>query len=258
MTYSSETKLNVLYSSKADDKPKQVRSFTIKITPLIILPLFFMALYFEKTREITLWLLKENRPVEIATFIFLLLGAIFGIKLTYNMIKEGSPPIFYIFLSCFSFLLFFTAMEEIAWGQHMFHFETPLFWKDVNFQNETTLHNIKALQHRSEIPRFIFGLGGLFGIWLNRFPYFKTIASDKILFTWFGIIAVHAGIDVYNDFFPIQPNFDYNISRTAELIEMMIGFSGFLYIILKMKRPIAYILLSFLLFFLGCLAKAIL
>ena len=219
---------------------KNFIKFTIKIAPLILLPVFFLSLYYSGTRDITLWLLKENYPVEKATFIFLFLGGILGVVLSINMKKNGEKNIICIFYMCFSLLLLFTAMEEVAWGQLIFHYETPSFFKTINFQQEATLHNIKGLQHHSEILRFIFGFGGLLGLWLSRFPNWRILAPNKILLTWFIVISLHAGIDVYNDYFPIEEIFNFNLSRTAELIEMMIGFSGLLYIVLNSQWIFRY------------------
>ncbi len=211
--------------------------FIIKIAPLILLPAAFLSLYYWRTARITYWMLQEGYPIEVATFIFLLGGGILGLILALKM-RQTANTIDFLFYIFFSVLMTLTAMEEVAWGQLIFNFETPAFWNNINFQHETTLHNIKGLQHHSEIFRFIFGLGGLFGIWLSRFPNFRKIVPHRVLLTWFLVIFFHAGIDVYNDYFPIARDFDFKLSRTAELVEMMIGASGFLYIVLNWKKAL--------------------
>ncbi len=40
----------------------------------------------------------------------------------------------------------FIAMEEISWGQRIFSWETPTLWKEINFQGETTVHNLVTLE----------------------------------------------------------------------------------------------------------------
>lgn len=46
--------------------------------------------------------------------------------------------------------------EEISWGQHYFHWETPELWSGVNYQNETNLHNLNKLVNH--LPRFLFSV----------------------------------------------------------------------------------------------------
>ncbi len=35
----------------------------------------------------------------------------------------------------------YIAGEEMSWGQHFFHWNTPEYWAEVNRQQETNLHN---------------------------------------------------------------------------------------------------------------------
>ena len=126
-------------------------------------------------------------------------------------------------------------MEEIAWGQQYFGFDTPTAWRSINVQGETTLHNIAHIHGRTEIFRLIFGLGGLVGVWLSFHPHFQKIGAPAILLPWFVVITLHAAVDVYNDIFPIEELFDYCIIMTSELVELLITISGFLYIILNSK-----------------------
>jgi tetratricopeptide (TPR) repeat protein len=41
----------------------------------------------------------------------------------------------------------FVAGEEISWGQRLFQFPSPLLFRQINYQNEFTLHNIEAVRH---------------------------------------------------------------------------------------------------------------
>ena len=138
----------------------------------------------------------------------------------------------------FSIFLFFIAMEEIAWGQWFFHFETPEEWAKINKQGETTLHNLEGIQGNSEILRIIFGVGGLIGIILNRFPEFKNISVPKILILWFLIIIFHGVIDFYADIVKINGSIDFALQESSELIELLIAGSAFLYLWLNKKRMI--------------------
>ncbi|WOD43422.1 hypothetical protein [Hwangdonia lutea] len=122
-------------------------------------------------------------------------------------------------------------MEEIAWGQWFFSFDTPKDWANINVQKETTLHNIDGIHGYNENLRLLFGLAGLMGIFLGRFKLFKSIGVPKVLFFWFFIVFLHSLVDVLT-------KMDDNkqvMQRISELIEMFIGVSAFLYLYLNYR-----------------------
>jgi hypothetical protein len=53
------------------------------------------------------------------------------------------------------------AGEEMSWGQHFFHWNTPEYWVEVNRQEETNLHNTYAVFEKW--PRAILEVGILIG-----------------------------------------------------------------------------------------------
>lgn len=193
---------------------------------------FFLAAFFlalPVTRRSTLWLLEENHPVEMLTFIFLLAGGLRGAILAWRTYRQGEAKLCIWFYLVFAAALLLTAMEEIAWGQKFLDFETPSAWKELNAQGETTLHNVHLLQGRSELFRLTFGLGGLIGIWAARYPSLRKIAAPAILQSWFLVITAHSVVDLFNDIVPVQKDFDVGIYWLSELTEMLIGIAGFLY-----------------------------
>ena len=161
-------------------------------------------------------MLKENHPIEVLTAAIFAISGVIGLKLARNARRCGEESFVYCFYTIFSIGLLFIAMEEIAWGQWLFGFETPKAWEAINQQGETTIHNIYGLSGHSEIWRLIIGVGGISGIWLSVYPPFQKIGVPAILFPWFIIISAHAFIDVYNDFIPIQKQFDDYVMRTDE------------------------------------------
>ncbi len=203
--------------------------------PFIILGSFALFSALPSTRTESLWMVKEDGPVELLTFLFLVAGAITGLCLvwqTRNHKEKTFVPAFYLL---FSTGLLFTAMEEIAWGQRFLGFETPSVFRQINAQNELTIHNIYALQGHSEFFRLAFGVGGLLGMWLSFHPVLRKVGVPLILCSWFLIIAVHASVDTYNDYFPIGTRFDFLMQRSSELIELLIGISAFLYLWLNLR-----------------------
>ena len=105
----------------------------------------------------------------------------------------------------------------------------------MDSKGELTLHNIQGLQGRSEFFRLLFGLGGLTGYVISRFGCLRKIAPPVLLLPWFLVIIAHAGLDLYNDYFPLQTGFDHTISRSSELVEMLIGMTGLLYVWLNAR-----------------------
>ncbi len=55
----------------------------------------------------------------------------------------------------------YIAGEEMSWGQHFFHWNTPDYWAEVNRQQETNLHNTYAVFEK--YPRAILEIGVLIG-----------------------------------------------------------------------------------------------
>jgi hypothetical protein len=55
----------------------------------------------------------------------------------------------------------YIAGEEMSWGQHFLHWNTPEYWAEVNRQQETNLHNTYAVFDK--YPRAVLELGVLIG-----------------------------------------------------------------------------------------------
>ncbi|NNJ97727.1 MAG: hypothetical protein HKP12_11270 [Gammaproteobacteria bacterium] len=207
----------------------------ILIAPIVIIILQAILLIHPGTRDFGLWLLEENHPVELLTFVMLLAGGGIGLLLALKTRRQRENGLVYGFYMLFSIGLVLIAMEEVAWGQWFLGFETPEAVAQLNRQGETTIHNLAGLHGHSEFLRLTFGLGGLIGIWLSFSPSFRKISAPVILVLWFLIITIHASVDVYNDFVAIHKKFDYGMQRTAELIELLIAISAYLYLHLNWR-----------------------
>ncbi len=207
---------------------------TIFVTPIISTIILGSLFVLPSTENFGFWLLEENAPIEILTFILFMYAGIFGVYNLRNLNKplEKYVKFFYIIFSLFLILI---AMEEISWGQWFFHFETPTEWAKMNGQGETTLHNLNGLQGNSEILRMVFGLAGIFGIILGCFKQFKIISAPTILVSWFIIIFCHAAIDFIQDKISISEQYDFAIVKTSEFIELLIAGSSFLYLWLNFR-----------------------
>ena len=93
---------------------------------------------------------KENGIIEILQVLFLFLSIIFIIrflKITYIIFT----PKFKFFVFLYLLGVFYYFFEEISWGQHIFGWQSPEFFLEINTQNETNIHN--TLSIFNELPR---------------------------------------------------------------------------------------------------------
>ena len=214
---------------------RHLSQFAIANLPLVILFLAAFLLTLPVTREHMIWMLAENRPVELLTFVFLIAGGIRGVILTWQLQRANESKIIVAFYLLFSLALLVIGAEEVAWGQWFVGFETPVALSEINTQNELTLHNLEIFNDHLEIFPLLYGVWGLVSIGLNKSFRFYKIASPPILLSWYLAIAIVSAIDLFQDFFVLQEQFDYLINHLDEAIEMLVGIAGFLYIWLNAK-----------------------
>jgi len=212
----------------------------IYFLPFVILGSLFLLGVLHDTPDIKsswfYWLLKENHPVELLTFVFLMLASYRAILLARQ--QGGRKKEALLFYSSFAFLALFVAMEEIAWGQQFFGFQTPSLFNAINAQKEVTVHNIHILQGHSEVFRLGFGIAGLIGVSLASVPWFNEIHPPRILITWFVVITGHATLDLYEDYFPLLGSSERDLifSELSEAVEMLIAIVAYLYILLNERK----------------------
>lgn len=202
----------------------------ILLTPLVLSFIFALFLTIPATRQFTKFLLTENQPVELLTFASLLFASILGIQLAVQAHRNNARRQVEVFYTLFAGLLFVIAMEEIAWGQWFFGFETPDALKELNQQGELTLHNLDGMHGRTEYLRLTFGLCGLLGLALTPVPFFKHLTPSKLLSSWFILITVTTIPDIWNDYTSSYTNFDALFDFLSELNEMLIGFACVIFI----------------------------
>jgi hypothetical protein len=207
----------------------------IVLAPFMIVFLYSLLLALPATRPRALLMLEENSHVELLTFAFLLLGGMRGLALAWEARRRSEGRLVFGFYTLVSLGLLFTAMEEVAWGQAFLGFGTPTVLEEINVQREVTIHNIRGLHGHTEFLRLAFALGGLVGIRLGAHASFRKIGAPGMLWSWFLLIAVLAGLDLYNDRFSIQGHLDRLINRLSEVVEMMVGMSGCLFIWLNSR-----------------------
>jgi hypothetical protein len=106
------------------------------------------------------YVLPEGGLLEISHFLIPLFGLFIASSLLLLPFVRTRPFVFTVSLfgalSCL-----YIAGEEISWGQHFFHWNTPEYWAAVNRQEETNLHNTWAIFEKT--PRSILEAGIFFG-----------------------------------------------------------------------------------------------
>ncbi len=82
---------------------------------------------------------QENGFFESLSVLFLLAITAYGV---YTLRAHTLRRYFRWLVGLFSGLTFLAAMEEISWGQQLFHFHSSAFFMKANLQHETNLHNL--------------------------------------------------------------------------------------------------------------------
>ena len=222
------------HSPKQNTRKKLFSYFAIARLPLPILFLAALLLVLPVTREFAIWMLEENKPIELLTFVFLIVGGIRGVILAWQLKQAREPKLVIIFYLLFSLGLLAIGAEEVAWGQWFVGFETPSALSEINTQNELTLHNLEIFNDHLEVFPLLFGIAGIISVRLNK-SYLYKIASPQVLLSWYLVITFMSAIDLIQDFFIIQEQFDYLMNYLDEAVEMLVGIAGFLYIWLNAK-----------------------
>jgi hypothetical protein len=215
--------------------PAPVR-WTILLTPFVLVAFFSMMLAVPATRDAGIWLLLENRPIEIGTFIFLMAAGLASLYLVWVARRRAQTVLTQLFYLAFGVGLILVAMEEIAWGQYWLGFGTPDVLADLNVKGEATLHNISGVDGRTEILRVLFGVGGLIGVWLRHLGRLPAISPPTVLWTWFAVITVLSVYDFANDIEPLVSQLDTLVEYIDELAELMIGIAALLYVVMKTRE----------------------
>ena len=116
---------------------------------------------------------KENGFFEWLSVVILLLIFIYGINFCKKNHHKLSKTML-LLVGGFAILAFLGAMEEISWGQQIFHFQSSEYFIENNYQKETNLHNfIPAELFSSIIYSSIYGL-------FVFIPLLVTLLSSKI------------------------------------------------------------------------------
>jgi hypothetical protein len=111
------------------------------------------------------WYLQRVIPegygiLEFSQFAVILAAFALAVRLLFMPFVRRRPFVLAVTLTA-ALSCLYTAGEEVSWGQHFFHWNTPDYWAEVNRQAETNLHNTYAVFEK--YPRAVLELGVVIG-----------------------------------------------------------------------------------------------
>jgi hypothetical protein len=190
------------------------------------------------------WYLRYVLPegygiLEISHFFIPLFGLFIAASLLLMPFVRARPFVFTVALvgalSCL-----YIAGEEMSWGQHFFHWNTPEYWAMVNRQEETNLHNTYAIFEKT--PRSILELGifvgglilplaALYYPWLRACRVSLFVPAAALVPT-----ALGASIFKLIDRLQQTGSVPTILQRPSETIETYLYFFIFAYLLLYARR----------------------
>jgi len=227
---------------------KEIGSILLILFIVVGIAIMYYAVFDVKHYE---FIMQEDYLIEYGSVLFWLLAAV--IVLIQSLILIFRKPNKYKLVINLVLMIFFIicAGEEISWGQRIFNFNTPEFFKVINVQNETTLHNIGSISIFSNgffLVSLIFFLYIPFLIKKNssvkkvlyflHFPIptkFATYVFIASLFVWiflglrFGTLGFHP--------FSFYPE-NYYTQMDDEFFEFFAAYSYFCFSLLNSTKQV--------------------
>lgn len=115
------------------------------------------------------WMNDERGGVELAQWLVLAAAVVAALRLLARPELRRRPALL-AWVALAGLACFYVAGEEISWGQHLAQWNTPEYWRALNDQGETNLHNTSSWFDQK--PRTLLELGvivgGLLGPALRR------------------------------------------------------------------------------------------
>lgn len=143
---------------------------------VIILITFYLINVFSQEFLFTK-ILGEDNFNEYLQVIILIIGSLVAFKL--GVLARHKLKFIGILYIVIAGSLFFVTMEEISWGQRIFHVQTPALLEEMNNQKEINIHNLKAIDKFFPIGYVFLGLYGAFAHFTK--PFLKSIVNPKLI-----------------------------------------------------------------------------
>lgn len=211
------------------------------IAPLTLVLMFVIVMVSTKT---FIFLVQEDGISEYGQFLFYLISGIFAFRASRIFRKKNKLN--FLLFALFGIGMLFIAFEEISWGQRIFGIETPESFKELNHQDEITLHNLNFFQQN--YLHYSFVIAGFYGAFsrlivdlLPKFIKDKLLIYTPPKYLFFCFFAPFALYALYNSV--LVPNEvsvgNVPLGRWQEVFEiyLALGFMGYsLYVYKSLKR----------------------
>lgn len=212
-------------------------ALTIFLSPFFIVLFSCTFLLLSSTRPLFISMIIENPlAVGLLTSVFLIAGGGLGLRLVLHIKKHKKGLLMFWFFLALSVGLLLIGIEKVRWGQLFFISNDPSSLNNINQQSETVVHNFQFWRDHLEIFPLTFGLVGLLGVWASNLQRFSKISSPYVLLSWFAVIAFISAIDLTHDFYKPIVEFDDFVDNLEDVIELMVGISGFLFVWLNARK----------------------
>jgi hypothetical protein len=122
---------------------------------------------------------QENGFFETISVVILFTIFIYGI-VSYIKNRDTLNRLVLFFILAFSLFAFLAGMEEISWGQQIFHFQSSEYFLEKNLQQETNLHNLidanlfSSIIYTSIYTLFVF-TPLLYKIFRSKLEHFRLL-----------------------------------------------------------------------------------
>lgn len=205
-------------------------SFSKIITTITILLYLIAIATVVSTAHVTgyetflLTMTRENGFFEILSVVLLFTISIYGFISAFRS-REIFSRVVFLSIIGFAFIAFLGAMEEISWGQQLFHFESSQFFIEENLQKETNLHNFIDATIFSGVIYFSIYTFFIFIPLLYKLFYFKL--KKYTLLHYFDINPHAILVAIFASMFQIY--FYDNIGSWADMISYFIALLLFAY-----------------------------
>lgn len=176
-------------------------------------------------------LLREDGPVENFTAAFLFLSAILSLLLAVKIRRRFRY--YHWFYVLFSLFTAFGAMEEISWGQRIFGFDSPEFFKKYAVQEEINIHNViekrTRIKTREAAPVLVLAYGVGLPLWTRKSARVRSFLERTRI--WIPPPILSAGFVLSSVLM-----LDYPTRLEEELGELFLGIGLALFMLWEMAR----------------------
>jgi hypothetical protein len=216
---------------------------TLPVAVWLVLPLasalVLAAIEIWYPRWAVVWIHSENGALEMIHFLMMLGAAILALRILAMPHLYGSPWLA-LWAAIAALGSLYVAGEEISWGQNLFGWLTPEFWRAINDQGETNLHNVSSWLDQK--PRALLEAGVIVGgillpLLALRYPRIRQGRFGLIvppLACWPSAVLAEVTyrFDLAGDFWGKSSPF----GRESEVQELFFYFFILLYLVVFRRR----------------------